>query len=131
VDSALKDLRVRIGHRIKEFREGAGLAQWDLADELNDLGYSFNQSAIAKLESGHRTLRIDEGDALAKILKVDMSAFLEVTDYVEVNNVEAHRSKALAEIARIQGEIAWLEGQLNYQQKVVESTDRRLERLAG
>lgn len=61
-----------IGKKIKEAREGVGLSQRDLA---NELGYS-STTAISLIEAGERKVAVSDLQRIADILKRDIKYFL-------------------------------------------------------
>lgn len=62
------DLNQRFAEWLKVTRTAAGLSQHKVANALRDQGFSvFRQSAVAKIESGNRPVRLDEAVAIAAL----------------------------------------------------------------
>ena len=60
----------QVGKTIAELRRANGWTQAALGERLGRLGYPMHQSAIAKIESAGRPLRVNELAALARIFGV-------------------------------------------------------------
>lgn len=74
----------RFARRLREERERAGLSQADLAGRLSEgLDDAIYHSAVARMESGKRSVKIDEAVAIADVLKVSLAALLEDRDTVD------------------------------------------------
>ena len=65
----------KIGKRIKEYREKAGLTQEELAAKLQIHGCDITRSALAKLEVGQRHFYPADIRALHEILEFDYNDF--------------------------------------------------------
>ncbi|MDR2462585.1 MAG: helix-turn-helix domain-containing protein [Verrucomicrobiales bacterium] len=70
-----KDARNITGHKLRELRYAADLSQMELEDKLGRLGYELNQSLIARIESGKRSVWDYELVLFAKALKVPVWRF--------------------------------------------------------
>ncbi|MBM0125612.1 helix-turn-helix domain-containing protein [Pimelobacter simplex] len=57
----------RLGVRLRREREARGWSQQEVANRLGDRGISLHMSAIAKIEAGSRTVRLNEAVALAEV----------------------------------------------------------------
>ncbi|MGO2111924.1 MAG: helix-turn-helix domain-containing protein [Pseudoclavibacter sp.] len=69
-------------------RESLGMSQSDLAAQMADLGWkTFRQATVSRLEKGDRPLRLAEAEALAQILRSNVTAM--VRPAVEREIVEA------------------------------------------
>lgn len=74
----------RFARRLREERERAGISQADLAGRLSGaLDDVIYHSAVARIESGKRSVKIDEAVAIADVLKVSLAALLEDRDTVD------------------------------------------------
>lgn len=60
----------RLGVRLRREREARGWSQQEVANRLADRGISLHMSAIAKIEAGSRTVRLNEAMALAQVFEV-------------------------------------------------------------
>lgn len=79
----LDDLRERleqvpeeVRHYVRELREGLGWSQARLARELADLGMQLDATAITRIESGKRGVRIEEAWALAAALRTELDGLV-------------------------------------------------------
>ncbi|OBK07266.1 helix-turn-helix domain-containing protein [Mycolicibacterium conceptionense] len=55
---------------VKRIRQARGLSQQDIADLLTEQGFPVHQTAVAKLETGQRPLRVAEAAAIAAALDI-------------------------------------------------------------
>lgn len=67
----------RFGQTMRALRVRAGYTQEQLAERLKEFGIRLHFSAISKMESGDRQIRLNEAVALANILGVLLSDALE------------------------------------------------------
>ncbi|MBT2484623.1 MULTISPECIES: helix-turn-helix transcriptional regulator [unclassified Microbacterium] len=58
------------GETLREARERKGLSQAALAEEMQQLGFEFQQQTVYKIESGNRKATIGEAAALARALQL-------------------------------------------------------------
>jgi transcriptional regulator with XRE-family HTH domain len=65
-----------LARRITYERKTRGLSQRKLADLLQDAGCSIDHSAVAKIESGDRGIRVGEAVALAEAFKITLEDLL-------------------------------------------------------
>lgn len=73
----LQDAERRIGRNMRRVRESLGLKQQDVADKMNEAGFKFHQTQVAKVERGERPVRVNEWFAIANALGIDAEALLE------------------------------------------------------
>lgn len=70
--------------RMRLLREARGLSQAEVAARATRLGVSMPQQTIARIETGKRTLRLDEAEVIARVLGSELthmaSKVVEVTD---------------------------------------------------
>lgn len=66
------DYNQRIGRSVQFLRQSAGLTQTDLAAALSARGLAFRQQTVVKVESGQRPLRLQEAEAIADALGVEV-----------------------------------------------------------
>lgn len=64
----------RVGQRVLFLRTSAGLTQSELAERVNEVGVptSWTQQTVVKIEKGQRPLRLQEAQAVARALSVDV-----------------------------------------------------------
>lgn len=73
----------RFARRLREERERVGLSQTGLAEQLSErLGDAIYHSAVARMESGQRSVKIDEAVAVADVLRLPLATLLEDVDTV-------------------------------------------------
>ncbi len=63
-------------HLLKTGREELGMSQEQVATAMNDLGFSWRQTTVAKTEAATRPIRVNELVALAGVLGVDVRQLL-------------------------------------------------------
>lgn len=66
----------RVGKRIRDLREAAGMTQEMLATKLQLRGCDMTRSAVAKIEVGQRHLYVDEVILIREILGVGYEELL-------------------------------------------------------
>ncbi|MEU3318889.1 helix-turn-helix domain-containing protein [Streptomyces sp. NPDC006785] len=66
--------------RVRTRRIEMGLSQGDLAQRANALGVPLYQQTVAKLESGHRSLKFSEAEAIARALETSVAELLSSED---------------------------------------------------
>lgn len=62
----------RVGAAIQELRKSRGMTQATLAEEVTARGVAWRQQTVLKVEKGQRPLRLQEADAVARALAVDV-----------------------------------------------------------
>ena len=65
-----------LSKRLAEMRGARGMHQQDLADEMNNLGWSWVRSTVAKIEAGTRQVSVDELLSIAYVLGVTPVALI-------------------------------------------------------
>lgn len=68
----------RVGKRIRDLREAAGMTQELLAAKLQLRGCDITRSAVAKIEVGQRHLYVDEVILIKEILGVTYEELFQV-----------------------------------------------------
>lgn len=85
-------------------REELGLTQGDVAARMSDLGFAFRQQTVQKIESGDRSVKVEEAHALAGILvsEVDILMMPPAPEYVELGlrRLEQMKEAAVAALGR-------------------------------
>lgn len=61
-------------------RTALDLSQQAVSEQMRTLGFPWHQTVIAKIESGERTVKLDEAYALATILHTRLSRLSGVTE---------------------------------------------------
>lgn len=74
--------------RVRSRRLELGLSQGDLAQRANALGVPLYQQTVAKLESGHRSLKFSEAEAMARALETTVA---ELSTSEDMNRKEVWR----------------------------------------
>ncbi|QPO17515.1 helix-turn-helix DNA binding domain protein [Mycobacterium phage phiGD20-1] len=69
----------------KAAREAKGWDQSRLSDELSESGVDLSQSALSRLEGGHRRLGFGEAVAISMVLGLDLDEFLGNPSHWHVN----------------------------------------------
>lgn len=97
----------QVGRNVQELRKARGLTQTELAERLAARGLPFRQQTVVKVEKGQRPLRLQEADAIASVLAVDIDVladepitFDSVRILVEFTNGVAGKWEALREATR-------------------------------
>ncbi|MET9479844.1 helix-turn-helix transcriptional regulator [Streptomyces sp. NPDC006638] len=85
--------------QMKHRRAVLGLTQTELAERVAAVGGSMYQQTIAKLESGHRGLKLSEADFLAKALGSTVQEMLSLT-YEGPSKLRHHDSRNVAELQK-------------------------------
>jgi len=82
-------LEARFRERVRQQRQQQKMSQADLANRLGDKGIKgIYPTTIAKIESGERSVRIDEAAALADLFDVSLDALLGREPGVETTELE-------------------------------------------
>lgn len=100
----------RTGERIRDRRLSHGLSQRDLADAMSAIGFSWQQTTVAKTEAAERPIRVNELVALADIFDVapgDLAdpgggSGVALREMVRAN---ARRNEIERDIARVQQQL--------------------------
>ena len=75
-DWSADDLRVTLGVRLRKARIATGLSQQAIADAMNERGFSWRQTTVAKTEAADRPVLFPEVLTLSQILGRDLNYFL-------------------------------------------------------
>ena len=78
------DFNARVGANIKWARQALGMTQAQLAYELTERGFPFQQQTILKVEEGSRPLRFEEAQAVAEILRTNTAELSEFSEDEEI-----------------------------------------------
>lgn len=55
-------------HNLSEAREAAGITPASLAEQMTERGFPFHRQTVQRIESGERSVKLDEALALAELL---------------------------------------------------------------
>lgn len=80
------DVDRAIAENVRLYREAAGVTQRELAARLTSLGWSIDNTAIARIEAGKRALRAGQLVQIARVLDRPVSDFVE-NDMVAAANL--------------------------------------------
>lgn len=69
-DSENFDAESRFAVRLRALRQAKGLTQLEVAERMNEQGFTWHQTTVAKTERADRPLRLNEVEALALALGV-------------------------------------------------------------
>lgn len=69
-----------VGGNVRAARLDRGLTQRDLAVRLTDAGWKIDASALARIESGERALRIEQVEVLARALELTLTELIVDTE---------------------------------------------------
>jgi transcriptional regulator with XRE-family HTH domain len=70
----------RVGANVQRFRKAADMSQAELAHQLTERGFSFQQPTVLKVEKGTRPLKVDELAAVAEVLRISPGSLFEQAD---------------------------------------------------
>lgn len=90
------DLEVIVAKNVRRLREGHGLSQQQLGNDLIPLGVGMHQTTVAKLEAGAKPLRLNEVAAIAAYFEVPIESLWEESGGIlNVNEVAELRRQSL------------------------------------
>lgn len=67
-----------LARRLRQLRLARGMSQQDVADHMRDLGHSWYQTTVAKIEKGGRPIRLNEAALLAALFDIPPQELLAV-----------------------------------------------------
>jgi transcriptional regulator with XRE-family HTH domain len=142
VDALEGEELVQAGHmaedifirQMKRYRQKLGLSQVDLAARITALGSSMYQQTIAKIESGHRAVRIAEADVIARALETSITDMLSDAvaraDTEEIGPTAADLQTQLAATERrllaAETEVARVKAEVNAAQEALDQAKQGL-----
>jgi transcriptional regulator with XRE-family HTH domain len=68
------DLEVTVARNVRLLREGRGVSQQQLGSDLFRYGFGMNQTTVAELETGAKSLRLNEVAAIAAYFEVPIES---------------------------------------------------------
>lgn len=84
------DAEQRFAANLRLLREGQGISQVKLAQEMAARGWPWRQQTVTRVENGQRMIRFGEAMALASILGVSLNRFTRpVSEVIEVEKIRA------------------------------------------
>jgi transcriptional regulator with XRE-family HTH domain len=105
------DLSKGLARRLHAVREKQRLTQDDVADRARGLGLEWGRDTVAKIETGHRELKLVEFLLLPLILSTTLADLVPVADYIELTALAAVPSGAflglLAGEPNIHSQLMW------------------------
>jgi transcriptional regulator with XRE-family HTH domain len=120
------DFNVRVGGNLQQLRKEKGMSQTDLAQELTERGFPFQQQTILKIEKGARPLKLEEAQVIAEILGVHPVLLSDYSNADPATVARAQRQNGLAGIAERHQQIAELEREIAHYNILVRDAERRL-----
>ncbi|MGO1971624.1 MAG: helix-turn-helix domain-containing protein [Propionibacteriaceae bacterium] len=94
------DTKKIFAKRLRQLRRAAGLTQTDVAEAMSRLlGRQVVGTAVTKVESGERAVRLDEAVVVAEILQVPLEALVTEKDPVKIE-IEELRDRFKEQLAR-------------------------------
>jgi transcriptional regulator with XRE-family HTH domain len=124
------DFNQRVAANIRRFRRAAGMSQAELAYELTARGFSWVQQTVVRVENGSQPLKLEEAEAVGKVLGVDVSVLSQSAENKEIAAAVADLRAALEGISHSRRRIAELEDEARYFEEMRREAERRLA-LAG
>jgi transcriptional regulator with XRE-family HTH domain len=85
--------------RMRLLREARGISQAEIAARVTRMGIALPQQTIARIETGKRTLRLDEAEAIARALGVDLPDM--IGNPVEVRNARKQLKEAQEQLGKL------------------------------
>ncbi|WP_197287506.1 helix-turn-helix transcriptional regulator [Streptomyces apocyni] len=71
-----RSAEAHFARRLRVIRETLGLSQADLANRITKAGMSMPQQTVARIESGKRSIRLDEAGIISDILQVTLQEMM-------------------------------------------------------
>jgi transcriptional regulator with XRE-family HTH domain len=111
------DFNERVGANVQRFRKAAGVSQAELARQLSERGFSFQQPTVLKVEKGSRPLKADELAAIAEILHIAPGSLFEQVD---------ERLAALDQLRAAEAAITRLDRERDQYRQTIERLDQEI-----
>jgi transcriptional regulator with XRE-family HTH domain len=121
------DAERNFARSLRVIRETMGLSQGDLARLITEQGVSMVQQTVARLETGKRSLRLDEAVAFAWALKMPLQGMDEVGQ--EIMEVTMELGRLEEELARQSEQLQHLRSQTLFVEMARERLLRQQARL--
>jgi transcriptional regulator with XRE-family HTH domain len=120
------DFNARVGANIKRLRAAAGLSQADLAHQLTERGFPFQQQTILKVEKGIRPLKLEEAQEIAEILRTNTAQLSEHWQNGEIAAALAQLRNATDRTVTRRRQIAELEDENSRDAALMREAERHL-----
>jgi transcriptional regulator with XRE-family HTH domain len=117
----------RVGANLQLLRKAAGKSQADLAHELTIGGFPFTQQTLVRVESGSRPLKFEEAIAISELLGINPAALHEQYSESQAAAASMRLQSAIAEIARIDRQIAELRAERDEQDQARQEAEAELQ----
>jgi transcriptional regulator with XRE-family HTH domain len=117
----------RVGANLQHLRKAAGKSQADLAHELTIGGFPFTQQTLVRVESGSRPLKFEEAIAISELLGINPAALHEQYSEGQAAAASIRLQSAVADIARIDRQLAELRAERLEHDKSRQSAEAELE----
>lgn len=101
VKGELTDPERWFGENLRIQRETVGLSQSDLAGQMAELGFSFHQTTIRRIETGERAVRLGEAHALAQLVETSVTELSQAPIEARMAGLEKDLSKSLVIFQRL------------------------------
>ncbi|MBP2408263.1 helix-turn-helix transcriptional regulator [Brachybacterium fresconis] len=105
-----RDHLADVRKNVTRYRKERELSQAELAELVTLEGFKFFPQTVQKIENGTRTIRLDEGMAIAKALGLAMSDLLRPVDSPVVELERAYRMALHGRESGHNGILDWLDG---------------------
>lgn len=105
---------------MREFRSADDLTQADVADMISDAGIPMHQQTIAKIETGTRSVSLDEATVIASAFGRPLNAFLKS---------KPSRSEVRDQVKALRADLARLEPDFAEAESALEAAELRRNRL--
>lgn len=100
MDELLDSTDALVAGNIRSCRQAAGMTQSELAEQATGRGWAIDNTAVARIEAGRRSLRAGQLALLAEILRVPVERFFE-------SDRRARTVMALSSAKRALGAVEW------------------------
>lgn len=112
--------------RMREQRTTVGISQAQLAQRLRERGVRLDQSALARIESGDRSVRLGEAVAVADALSATVSGLLRPADrlYEQVDEAERAHTDAVRALEHWNAQVKARQAALDYLRERLDETEQ-------
>lgn len=108
------ELDDRLALSLRATRRSLGLSQGAVADLMNEFGFSWRQTTVAKIETGGRPVLFREAACLARIFKKDIGQFLSSSTPLDdlASEMHAETQRAEKHVIELEHDIAFAKHRL-------------------
>lgn len=96
----------KLGRTVRTLREARGLSQEQVAAKMTALGFSWQQTTVARTEAASRPIRVNEAVALSRVFQVAIDYLLEKADREQELRVRITQAQIAADHAHMQAQTA-------------------------